>query len=108
MTSSYETPIGPRNDSAQMVEAQSAMGLRPLSVTPNPFNSTIAFSLAGRQAVGASLKVFDLSGKLVADLTEKVSAGQAVWNAEGFAPGVYMAAVQKGGLRLVRKIVLQR
>ncbi len=80
---------------------------------PNPFNSstTITFSLP-LSSLSSSLRVYDLTGRLVADLTPKgrLAAGEhrVVWNAAGLASGVYLVRLEAGGSSFVRKTVLMR
>lgn len=88
-------------------------GKRPVSfssltILPNPFNPAVTLTLSGSYATDASIKVFDLSGKLVADLSKAVSQGRVVWNASGLASGVYVVVGQKGALKLTKKIVYSK
>lgn len=76
--------------------------------SPNPFNPSVVLTLSGALASGASIKVYDLSGKRVADLSKGISRGKAVWNASGLASGLYVAVVQKGMLKLTRKVVYSK
>jgi len=76
---------------------------------PNPFNqvTTISFSIAARSFV--SLKVFDLSGRVVSTLiSEELPAGEYTrqWNAAGFSSGVYLYRLQSGSSVETRKLVL--
>jgi hypothetical protein len=57
---------------------------------------------------GASVRVFDLSGRLVADLKAGMNGKQVVWNASSRASGVYVVAASKGNMTVRRKITLLR
>lgn len=79
-----------------------------LSCSPNPFNPAVTLRLSGALEKGASVKVFDLSGGLVADLTGKMRGNSASWNASGRAAGVYLAVARKGNLAATERIVFSR
>ncbi len=101
-----------------------------LSVSPNPFNSTLTIrfsesphAIAGGVG-GVSLRIYDLSGRLVADLlgSTGVSAGHgkhpaaeggatghsAIWNASSVPAGVYLVRLQSGSDVSTQKVVLMR
>ncbi len=78
-------------------------------VRPNPFSgkTDLHFSLpvAGR----ATMKVYDVSGRLVTTLVdEELQAGRhrVVWDGDGVSPGVYMAILEVGRERETRKLTL--
>jgi hypothetical protein len=76
-----------------------------LSAAPNPFNPEVSITLTGSLARGATLKVYDLSGRLVADLSGKIRDNRAVWNAAGHASGMYLVAAKGKGLSKTDKII---
>lgn len=78
---------------------------------PNPFNpaTTISYSLAQSQPV--KLKIYNLQGREVAVLVNAVQPRgehQFQWRADGFSSGIYLAALQVGGLAQYRKMLLIR
>ncbi|MBN1154747.1 T9SS type A sorting domain-containing protein [candidate division KSB1 bacterium] len=78
---------------------------------PNPFNpsTTIEFSLPEESFV--TLKIYNLLGEEVALLiSEKRTAGmhRIVWDAKGFASGIYVYRLEAGGNVYIRKLVLMR
>jgi streptogramin lyase len=80
-------------------------------VYPNPFNpsTTITFTLP--QAGHASLTVYDVIGRKVADLTHGFRpAGRhtIAWNAKECASGVYFAVLKMGKKTETRKMLLVR
>jgi hypothetical protein len=80
---------------------------------PNPFNSTttIRFTIPVGASGHASLRVYDVTGKTVATLTdEKKWPGTygVHWNAEGFPSGVYFYRLDVGGRNEIKKLVLLR
>ena len=82
-----------------------------LAASPNPFNPSVNIQVAGWRS-GMELKVFNVSGRVVADLTKLQSSGmgqrQVVWNAAGQASGVYLVILKHGKKELKRKIMLIR
>jgi len=78
---------------------------------PNPFNSyvTLKYELPAQTRI--TLRVFDLSGREVAMLTDGiVTAGQhqAAWDASCAASGVYVCRMEAGGVSASVKLVLTR
>ncbi|MDP8241195.1 MAG: CotH kinase family protein [Candidatus Hatepunaea meridiana] len=76
---------------------------------PNPFNSstTIRFNLV--EAGKTSLKLFDISGRLVeVILQDHLNAGrhQISLNASHLAPGLYFIQLEQGEQTLIRKALL--
>ena len=82
-----------------------------LAASPNPFNPIINISVAGWRS-GTELKILNVSGRVVADLTRVQSSGKGqrriVWNASGQASGVYLVMLKYGAIELKRKILLVR
>jgi hypothetical protein len=85
-----------------------------LASAPNPFRSEAAIAFSTPQAGPVSLKLYDVSGRLVRTLQEgPMPAGRhlRVWNRATdhggpAAPGVYFAQLQSGRQILHRKLVL--
>jgi hypothetical protein len=78
---------------------------------PNPFNPTTTIAFALSQSTRATLKVFDLLGRELATLVdENLPAGvhKAMWDARGFASGVYLYRLQAGELVQTRDLLLMR
>jgi len=85
---------------------------------PNPFNpgTSLRYSLSAESRV--TLKVYDISGREVAALVDRVQAAgphSAVWNGGGYASGVYFCVIEAINLsepvltfRQVRKMLLLR
>ncbi len=65
---------------------------------PNPFNSAVEFE-ANIPALGAKLRIFDINGRLVADLSEGLEPGVNLvrWNPKDEPSGVYFAKISHGG-----------
>lgn len=77
-----------------------------LTAAPNPFNPAVTLRLTGALKNGAWARIFDLSGRRIADLS--VVNGTAVWNARAMASGVYLVTAGKKGLLLRKKIILSK
>jgi len=81
-----------------------------LSAFPNPFNSTttISFSLSS----SSSLRIYDISGRLVADLSSAVTptAGvhSLIWNADGLPGGIYLIRLDTGSQSRTIKTLLMK
>lgn len=79
-----------------------------LTVFPNPFNPEITITLEGDLDKAASLKVYDLSGRLVEELTARVNGGKVTWRKPGLASGIYVIRVEGAGISIARRIILSR
>ena len=78
---------------------------------PNPFNSTTRLTYGMTEAGHASVSVFDMSGRLVANLVDgTVAAGyhNVVWGGADLATGVYMIQFEAAGFKSVSKVVLMK
>jgi hypothetical protein len=77
-----------------------------LSVFPNPFRTSVTLTLPQDLRQGALVRVHDLAGRRVADLTERVRNGKVIWNAAALPPAVYMVTAEKAGRSYSRKVLL--
>ena len=76
---------------------------------PNPFNPITRFGVLLARESFVRLNVFDVSGRHVARLVDRVMpAGEHVieWNASGLPSGVYFYRVQAGSFAETRKVIL--
>jgi len=76
---------------------------------PNPFNptTTIEYSLTNTEQV--ALKVYDLTGRLVATILDGVQPSgtyKVTFDAEGLASGLYLYRLESASTSLTRKMVL--
>jgi hypothetical protein len=86
------------------------------SVYPNPFSKASTISFSPEQSVHVSLKVYDLTGKLVAILlNEQMQAGEheIKWNANNssgrtVSSGVYLLRIESGDFKETRKIFVAK
>ncbi len=88
-------------------------------VIPNPFttSTTISFTRIGQSAEGIELKIYDMSGRLVKNLslgTRHLALGTDVtWdgrdgNGNLLPSGIYLCTLELGGIRKTEKILLVR
>ncbi len=83
-----------------------------LTASPNPFNPAVNIQVSGWQR-GTVLRIFNVSGKVMADLTSALNSGSYVkgvrevtWNAAGQASGVYLVLLRHGNVEFKRKVLL--
>ncbi len=84
-----------------------------LLVAPNPVRSTMRFGLALPREMPVGVRIFDVSGRMVRDVSNgRLSAGRHIlaWDAASGGPalanGVYFLDVNAGGTRLTRRLVI--
>ena len=77
---------------------------------PNPFNSVTRIAFGLPEAGNVSIRVFDITGREVATLTNgNLAAGNhvAVWDAKSSAAGIYLVRMETAaGFTSVRKVML--
>ncbi len=76
---------------------------------PNPFNSITQIAFGLPEASNVSVKVYDLTGRMVMNLIEgNMEAGHhvAVWDASASPTGVYLVKMTGNGFRSVKKVTL--
>ena len=91
------TILGPSPGTVTSIQKESQHQVLPREIVlgqnyPNPFNPTTAISFQLLAGSFVSLKISDLLGREVATLVDgRMEAGthKVVWNASGFASGVY-------------------
>jgi parallel beta-helix repeat protein len=79
-----------------------------ISAYPNPFSPMVTIHLDGMVRHSSPLEagVYDLSGKLIKDLTSDIRAGIVVWNTQGRSPGIYMVRIKAGGQTMCQWVAL--
>ncbi|MBX2991813.1 MAG: CotH kinase family protein [Bacteroidetes bacterium] len=78
---------------------------------PNPFNPTTEIRYQTSEVSHVTLRVFDILGRGVATLLNgRLDAGRhrIIWNASGFASGVYFIRMQSGRFVKTAKVLLMR
>ena len=87
--------------------AVSTLGL----VTPNPVTDTavIPVFITPCDLAGASLKVFDLSGRTIADLSASISesgSDNVLWNTSGVPSGVHFVRLETGSGVVTSRVIV--
>lgn len=79
-------------------------------VYPNPFSTSTTLSYELQQPERVTLRIYDFLGKQVYQTQENQSQGQQqlIWNAEGYADGVYYYRLQIGDAVVSGKMVKVR
>jgi len=78
---------------------------------PNPFNSVTHLSFGLPEESMVSIKVFDLSGRLISTLVEETrTAGthQITWGGENLTSGVYLIRLETSNFKTSQKVVLMK
>jgi hypothetical protein len=80
-------------------------------IIPNPISNSTTISFSLSQSQNVSLKIFDVSGRLVSTLTDKIfEAGEneIVWNASDVNTGVYFLQLQSTENIQTEKIIITK
>lgn len=76
-----------------------------LQLSPNPFKAVTLFTLSREVQ---SLKIHDVQGKIVADLTSKISNKSVEWKPEKGRSGLFFAVIKSNGKTVVHKCMVVR
>lgn len=103
-------------DAGESAEHTLTSGTGLLGATPNPFVSSSRIAFALRNPQHASLRVYDVRGRVVATLTDRLyGAGQhfVTWQGQGdagdrVAPGAYFLRLEAGDRSFTQKIVVRK
>ena len=77
-----------------------------VKIFPNPFNPVINISYSG-QTDPVEMAIYTITGSLVKTFRARKKA-QVVWDASGYASGLYILKVRDGNNQHTRKLMLQR
>ena len=76
---------------------------------PNPFNNVVNLEYTLPINQTASLKVYDMTGKLVDTISGNLQGeGTVSWNASGVQSGVYMMQLESGNQVSLKKVILMQ
>ncbi len=95
--------------SASIVDTERPNKFTLLNAFPNPFNPIVTIRFSVEQNNIPSLKIFDISGRLVTALhEERMVSGihEIQWNAVNQSSGVYFAVLQSGNNVQTQKVIL--
>jgi hypothetical protein len=95
---------------------ESSTGIRTrepasLVVFPNPFKNSTELYIKNSQNIKAPffLKIYDISGKLIRDLSGQVKkAGPVIWNSADNPSGIYIVQAMVGCKHLSKHIILSK
>jgi hypothetical protein len=76
-----------------------------ISAAPNPFHSRVIIKVSGLK--DAAVRIFNMSGKLVADLGTS-SSSKMVWNGMNMVPAVYVVTAKTNEQVYSKKLLLAR
>jgi hypothetical protein len=82
-----------------------------LKIAPNPVSSSTTISFSLPQSERVSIKIFDMSGRLIATLAETAFAAgqhQLKWDVGNVKTGVYVMRLQAGNYTETRKLVVAK
>ncbi|MCK5739085.1 T9SS type A sorting domain-containing protein [bacterium] len=78
---------------------------------PNPFNPTTTISFALPEAANVSLQVYNVTGRMVAELVngrQKAGRHQVVFDAAHLTSGVYFSVMRVAGVEQVNRMILMK
>jgi len=81
------------------------------AIYPNPFNSTVRINFTVPEITSVSIKLFDISGSMVEEITNGVhDSGRhsAIWDASGVTSGIYFAQLDAEGFSQIAKLILMK
>ena len=83
-------------------------GNNSLFASPNPIHTSTFIRASGPNGKAASVKVYDIKGREVADLSKNLKAGgRAAWTPSGLSAGVYIVKAVAGNRSLSRTLLYQ-
>lgn len=103
-------PGGPLYESTS-IETRLFEGFDLENIYPNPFISKTDIAFTSLYNIEVTIKVFDLTGRLVCSLLEaELPEGRHLveWDAEGVNDGIYILKMTVGNQSLTRKIIKSR
>ena len=85
--------------------------MKIISIAPNPFNPTTTITYGLPQASRVTLKMYDISGRLVSQLIngrQEAGVHAATVKADDWASGLYFVRLEAGGEVFTRQVMLVR
>jgi Tol biopolymer transport system component len=98
-----------RYTNAVTVESETPESFAVISNYPNPFNPSTTIEFTIPEASHVSIDIYNVAGQKVETLAEnEYTEGKhtLVWDASGYAAGVYFCTVRSGGMAETVKMVL--
>jgi hypothetical protein len=82
-----------------------------LDADPNPFNPEVRLTAmvpANSPTQSFTLKVYNVAGREVTDLTARVKSSRVVWNAARMPSGIYVVKFVSGPRTAFKRITLMK
>ena len=95
----------------RLANEQAGGELSTLAVSPNPVSGSSVISFFMEQSEKASLKIFDVNGRLVSTLADKIfeeGENEITWNAEDVNAGIYFLRMESAGYSENRKLIVTK
>jgi hypothetical protein len=103
----YKHSSGSRID-GQKLNSPAKAGLK-VDISPNPFRSSVAISIASNGPENVSAGIFNVQGKCVADLTRAFAQGNRItWNSGQLPAGIYLLHGSIGSKPFSETILLRK
>ncbi len=83
----------------------------PISISPNPFNPAASIRYTVQSNGRTVVAIYDILGRkaaVLADGYRRAGVYESVWNADGFASGIYFCRLETGGRSWTAKMTLIR
>jgi len=96
-------------DQAETIQASHPSSCALLAVYPNPFNAQTRITYTLPQAGHIELNIFDVSGRVIARLTEGwrvAGTYEATFNGEALSSGIYFVKFESADYMQTRKLLL--
>ena len=92
----------------QKVNSSAAEGLK-VDVSPNPFSSSAAISIASNGHGNVSAGIYNVQGKCVADLSSRFAGdNRIIWDAGSLPAGIYLLHGSDGNGRFSKTLLLRK
>lgn len=100
-------PIYIRKDTTTALGSAAGLETKTgLAISPNPFNPAVNIFIGTHNH--ASLRIYNTNGRMVADVTQRISNGRVTWDASGMPSGVYIICATVGNKILSKVATLIR
>ena len=96
------------NNGSVPVRVPSTIAVAAPGISVSSGRNGIMIRLSGYFASGASIRVFNLRGQLIADLTKRVSDGRVNFTTAAGSPTSLVVSVRKGGRTVYGKVAVGR
>jgi len=78
-----------------------------VNISPNPCSYQTTITLNDIWGANASVKIFDMTGRCLYNITPRAGLGQQVINTSNLNPGMYLITIQRGDAKTNAKLIVQ-